>query len=377
MPGSAKGGPTADRRSVLALLGAGPFCLALSAGGAAAAPAPDDGKPLTIRMGQGDKAMSSVVIARLIPEYLGYYRQEGLKGEVLSLGSNAAVMAGLHSGRLEFGQGTAQDQLLRMSRGETLPGINFFEHVYPFKYAFAVRPGSPLKTLQDLRGKRIGLSSFGNSTSNVARRVLTFLHIDPDKDVSWLAVGEGISSGVALARGDVDALVYDDVGFGQLEAARIKLRYLPLPANLPKIGGTFLSTTPEMLKDHRQVAVGMARAILKGEIFIQENPAAACYIFLKMAPEVAPHDLPLKDQIHEIEVAVRKRAPLYSPYDKTKKWGYMSAREWQDEIDFAGVRGKITDAQLAALYTNALIDDINDFDWDKVRHDARNFKIPA
>jgi hypothetical protein len=55
----------------------------------------------------------------------------------------------------------------------------------------------------------------------------------------------------------------------------------------------------------------------------------------------------------------------------------MSAREWQDEIDFAGVRGKITDAQLAALYTNALIDDINDFDWDKVRHDARNFKIPA
>jgi NitT/TauT family transport system substrate-binding protein len=365
---------TGRRAVTVALLGAAPACLWMGLGPDAQAASADAGL-VTIHMGQGDKAMSSVVIARLIPEYLGYYREEGLKGVVLSLGSNAAVLAGLHSGRIEFGQGTAQDQLLRLARGETLPGINFFEHVYPFKYGFAVKPGSPVKRIVDLKGRRVGLSSFGNSQAAIARRVLTLAGLDPDKDVSWLAVGEGVSSGVALQRGDIDVLVYDDVGFGGLEAAGIALVYLPLPDNLPKVGGTFLTTTAEMIKTHRPWVVGMARAILKGEIFIQENPEAAAYIFLQMVPEAAPRDLALKDQIGQVVVSVRKRAPLYRPYDKTKKWGYMSPEEWQAEIDFAGVSKTVKSA--ASLYTNALIDEINDFDWNKIRQDARNFKIPG
>jgi NitT/TauT family transport system substrate-binding protein len=326
-------------------------------------------------MGQGDKALSAVVLPRLIPEYLGYYREEGLKGVIVPAGSNAAVLAGLDSGRLEFGQSTAPDQLLRLARGEKLPQVNFFEHIYPFKYNVAVKPGSPLKKLADLKGKRIGLTSFGNSTANVARRLLALIGMDPEKDVTWLVVGEGVSAGVALQRGDVDALVYDDIGFGTLEAAGIQFDYVALPDNLPKIGGTFLYTKPEMIAEHRDWAVGMARAITKGEYFTQQNPEAATCIFLKMVPEAGPPGLSLADQVKALLPSIRERAKLYSPYDASLKWGYMPADEWQDEVKFSGVEGKIKD--LDALYTNDLIDEINDFDWGKVADDAKNFKLPC
>jgi NitT/TauT family transport system substrate-binding protein len=328
-----------------------------------------------VRFGFGFNSISPIIIDILIPEYLGYYRAEGLSVDALALGSDAALFASIESKRIEFSIGTAAFQLPRLARGEKLPSIDFYESTYPFKFGMAVKATSPIKSFADLKGKRIGVIGFGNANYVVAQKVLQVAGLDPQKDVSWLAVGLGTVAGLALDRGDIDALFYDDTGFGQIEANGMPLAYLPLPPQVPQVGGLFLSASTELLQQHRAWAVGFGRGVSKAHVFIQENSEAAAYVFARMFPEALPKGKSLEDQVKAVMVPVVKRMPLYSSYDKTiEKWGYIKTAEWQDEIDLAGYHGKIQD--MSAIFTDDLIDDINNFDVEAIKAEAHNFKLP-
>jgi hypothetical protein len=62
-------------------------------------------------------------------------------------------------------------------------------------------------------------------------------------------------------------------------------------------------------------------------------------------------------------------------YDKSvTKGGQLSAAEFKDEIEFMGLSDKINDT--SQFFTNDLIGEINDFDAEKIRKQAREFVIP-
>jgi NitT/TauT family transport system substrate-binding protein len=181
----------------------------------------------------------------------------------------------------------------------------------------SARIASSIKTIADLKGRHIGVSTFGTTDYPVGKDLLRLAGFDPEKDVTWVAVGEDVTAGLALKTDRVDALVYFDTGFGEIEAAGIPLRYLPLPRNGPRVGGNYVAALPSMLSQHRSWAVRLARGIVKGEVFIQENPDAAAYVFIRMFPEAAPKGQSLQDQIKSISIPIRKRLPRYSNYDRS------------------------------------------------------------
>jgi NitT/TauT family transport system substrate-binding protein len=276
---------------------------------------------------------------------------------------------------VDFAGGGPPSQFAMIRKSGAKPTIvNVMEHTYPFKYAMAVKPDSPIKTMADIKGKRIGVTGFGGTEYTVGRAVLKLIGLDPDKDVSWVAVGQNTVAGVALQHGDVDAIYYYDTGFGTIESAGIPLRYIPNPPHLPKVGGIYVVTTRAMLKDHRQWVVGVMRAMLKAEIFIQTNPEAAAYLFTQMYPEATPKGKTIQEKVKAILTPIEKRAPLYSNYDKSALRGAMSAAEWKDELDFAGLQNQIKDTSY--LWTNELVKEANQFDHEKIREQARNFKLP-
>jgi NitT/TauT family transport system substrate-binding protein len=327
-----------------------------------------------IAFGIGDKAVSPLMINRAIPEYLGYYKQEGLSVELVPVGSNAAIVAGLGSGRFQFGPGLAALQLPYLARGESFPGIDFLEVAYPGKFGIAVLPSSGITSLSQLKGRKIGINNFSGAGYAIGQQMLRMSGVDPQKDVAWISVGEGITPGIALQHGDIAALDYYDTGFGQIESAGIKLNYLQAPPNFPKVGNDYTMAAKEVLKDHRAWVVGIGRGILKAETFILANPEAAAWIYLQMYPEAAPKGMSVQDQVKAVMVPLVARMKLFVPYDKSMKWGTMRASDWQDEINLAGLQDKVKDP--SGLYTNALIDEMNDFDRAKIVEQARSFKLP-
>ena len=94
-----------------------------------------------------------------------------------------------------------------------------------------------------------------------------------------------------------------------------------------------------------------------------------------MFPESAPKASSLDQQIAAIKIPIVKRQEFFSSYDPgIKKWGEMSAAEFREEVDFMGLSDKIKD--VSTLFTNELIDEINAFDAEKIKAEARSFKIP-
>jgi NitT/TauT family transport system substrate-binding protein len=329
-----------------------------------------------VKFGFAAKVVTPMLTNIFIGQRLGYFKQEGLTVEFIPLGPNSVVLAELASHDIDIGTGAPSFQLPLAAKDGKPSGLNFFEFTYPFKYGLAVNPDSKIQSITDLKGKVLGVGSFGLTDYPVAKAVLKAAGLDPEKDVQFLAVGEGVPGGMALQRGAIDAFFHYDTGFGSVEAAGIPLRYLSLPKDIPMVGGFYLQARPEMLKSDRSAVVGFARAVAKSEVFIRENPKAAAYVFLQMFPDAAPKASTLDQQLNAIMTPLVRRSKLFTSYDKSvKNLGEMKKAEWQEEIKFLGLEDRINNP--SDFFTNDLIPEINAFDADSIRQQAQGFKIPT
>jgi sulfonate transport system substrate-binding protein len=135
---------------------------------------------------------------------------------------------------------------------------------------------SKIKTVQDLRGKRIGVPGMGTPPFIFANRVLSANGIDGSRDVTWTVYPAG-ELGLALEKGQIDA-VADSEPIGTLLMVDGKVRNVAdQAADAPYkdeyccavvVNGKFLTNNPK-------AAAAATRALLKGAKWVQENPAAA------------------------------------------------------------------------------------------------------
>lgn len=323
-----------------------------------------------ISMGFGIKSINPIIINILIGEGLGYYKEEGLHFTAKPLGTNSNAQIAVEKGAVQFAVGTMSFQMPLYAKGQLPKIVNFYEYTYPYKWDVAVLPNSPIKTYNDLKGKKIGVSNLGTTDYPVTRAVLHNIGIDPDKDVSWIAVGAGVTAGVALQHGVIDALAYFDTGFGQIEGAHIDFRLLPRPKNIPLIGGLFLSAMENYIKANRKICVGFARGVAKSSEFLLANPEAGAEVFLKLYPETAPRGASRADAVRSVLLAAKRRIPLYKPPYPDTKIGFIHERELQREAKFLGLDIK----DVKPLFTNDMIDEINNFDRAKIIEQAKNYK---
>ena len=323
-----------------------------------------------IRMAFGIKSVNPIIINILIAEQLGYTKQEGLQFAPVAVGTNSNAQIAVDKGDVEFVVGTPSFQFPLFAKGQLPPIVNYYEYTYPYKWDVAVKPESGIQKYEDLKGKKVGVSDLGTTDYPVTRAVLQNNGIDPDKDVTWTAVGAGVSAGVALQRGVIDALAYFDTGFGQIDAAGIPIRLLPRPANVPLIGGLYISAMKSFLKDNRKVAVGFARAVNKASEFLLTNPEAGAEAFLKMYPETAPRGASHADAVKSILFAAKRRIPLYRPPYPNTKMGFIHEEEMMRDVKFLNLDIK----DIKPLFTNEMIDEINDYDRAKIVAEAKAYK---
>lgn len=332
-------------------------------------PFAQDLRPLKFAVGL--KAMGPAVINTVIGETLGYNATEGFTIKPVSLGTNANVQIAIDKGDVDVGIGVPSFGLPLLAKGEWQGALNYYQYTYPYKWDVAVNPGSAIKGYADLKGRKVGVSDFGGTEYPVTKRVLAALGLNPETDVTWIPVGNGVQAGTALQRGNIDALAYYDTGFGQIEGAGVPLAFLPRPANLPMIGGQFLTAKKAFIAGERKLAVGLGRSVAKASTFLLANPEAGAAAFLKMYPETAPRGSSTPDAIKAILQAISRRIQLYKPPYDNMKMGAIKEQEFITEAEISGL--KVGD--LSTFYTNDLIDEINNFDAAKIAAEAKAYKI--
>src|SRR3989449_1207531 len=135
---------------------------------------------------------------------------------------------------------------------------------------------SDIRTVKDLRGKRIGVPGMGTPPFIFATRVLGANGIDAKKEITWLVFPAG-ELGLALDKGDVDA-VADSEPIGSLLMAGGKVRNIADQATdspykdeyccAALVNGKFLARNPK-------AAAAATRALLKAAKWVETNPSAA------------------------------------------------------------------------------------------------------
>jgi NitT/TauT family transport system substrate-binding protein len=125
------------------------------------------------------------------------------------------------------------------------------------------------KSLHEVRGKTLGVSSYGATPDVGARMMLKQAGLDPEKDVKVLALGSDAARLTALKQRVVDLIVISPPADAQMEKQgyRILARAYEL-FNFPYLG---LGTHTRKIKDRPDEIRRAVRATIRANRYIRDN----------------------------------------------------------------------------------------------------------
>lgn len=237
-------------------------------------------------------------------------------------------------------------------------------------FSFSMKPDSPIKKVTDLAGKRIALGDPGWQA--IADPLLKIGGVDP-KTVEYVAAGA--QWGQAVAEGKADAALSWLGLIAQWEGSGLVLRHIyaidwsPFPSN------TYV-VHKEDLTDPKKADVlkRFLKAISMGMTWGYENPRGAVQLSYERFPA-------LKSQMTP-EVGVKSLLQLHkiftSPETEKNGWGWHRMDGWSAYFKTLRELGQVSkDIKTEEVLTNDWIAAVNSFDKERVKQDARNFKLAS
>ncbi len=145
----------------------------------------------------------------------GYFQKNGLDVDLTLIAGGSRTMAALLAGDVQLILAGGGEALGAASQGADLLIIGTQGPVYPYKFMVAKEIQKP----EDLKGKSVGIASYGGSSDIATRVVLRRLGLDPDKDVTFVSLSDAQTRSAALLSGKVQAGVDSPPGTIKLEQA--------------------------------------------------------------------------------------------------------------------------------------------------------------
>ncbi|MBI4523510.1 MAG: ABC transporter substrate-binding protein [Deltaproteobacteria bacterium] len=225
------------------------------------------------------------IFTLMLARELGFFRDEQLTVEMVMMSSALAGMA-LVAGDLDYS--TMAGQLITQAAAKAPVKVIFVNLNRPM-FMFVGRP--EIKAIKDLKGKAIGVGSHGAIDDLLARRVISSGELNPEKDVTVLALGSTSHRLAALKAGTIAAtnltvpynLIVERMGYTRLGFAGDLMQ--------PVVNG--LGTSDKKLKDQPGQIKRMIRAMLKAQNHLRNHreesiqKAMAWYKFDRQAAELA------------------------------------------------------------------------------------------
>ncbi|MEO9340812.1 ABC transporter substrate-binding protein [Mesorhizobium sp. SB112] len=224
-----------------------------------------------------------------LPVALGYWREEGYDVEVVALAPPAQSITLLIAGQADIGQVNASVAV--QSRTEHNEPVKIAMMNGVIDWSVAVLGDSPYQSLSDLKGKNVGVFGLGSGGVPLLKSALLAQGIDPEKDVTLIAVGGGAPAAEALRGGRVDALVFWGTAMAGFENAGLNLRYMRGDNWLEYPDFVLTVMEPTLERDPKMVEA-IARGAAKATLFASTNPECALKIQWATWPQTKPTGAP-------------------------------------------------------------------------------------
>jgi len=155
---------------------------------------------ITIGLSVNDSTFLPIYLA----EAAGYYRDEGLNVKVLAFRGGSDLTRALVADSVHVAVAAPTSVLAAINAGEKVKVFYGGFNQAPFFWYAA----PSIKTMADVKGKRLGITRFGSSTDALTRFALVAAKLDPNKDVRIIQGGGSGERLAALEANQIDAGIF-------------------------------------------------------------------------------------------------------------------------------------------------------------------------
>src|SRR4249920_1530939 len=202
----------------------------------------------------------------------GFFKDENLDAEIIRMNPNVAITA-LATGDVDY------CQLFGAVVGAAIAGL-------PVRIVAGFLDNWPMtliaqpeyKSLKELKGKTLGISSFGATPDVGARMMLKQAGLEPEKDIKVLALGSDTARLTALKQRVVDVVVISPPSDAQIEKQGYKILARAYELfSFPYLG---LGTHTRKMKEKPEEIRRSIKATIRANRFIRENREEAVRILV-------------------------------------------------------------------------------------------------
>ncbi|OGQ83181.1 MAG: hypothetical protein A3F90_14405 [Deltaproteobacteria bacterium RIFCSPLOWO2_12_FULL_60_19] len=211
-----------------------------------------------------------------VAQETGIYRKYGLEAQLVYISAGSRAMSALIAGEtpLLFSAGSpAVSAALGGARVKIIMGLL---NVFPY-YLVAAKG---IQQVEQLKGKKIGISRFGSSGHAAAIFALRRFNLEPGRDVALIQIGGGAERVAAMQANAVQGTLLTSPQ--ELLAKKLGFNVL---ADLAELGIPFLHssviTREEVLKEQPDLLFNFGRAVVEGIHFLKTRPKETIKIFQK------------------------------------------------------------------------------------------------
>lgn len=287
----------------------------------------------------------------------GFFKEEGLDAEMIKMPWPDLREA------LAFGKIDATHHLIMflLKPIEGGVGLKLTAGVHKGCLRVQAAMNSDIKTVQDLKGKRIGVPGIGTPPFILASRAMVAAGMDPNKDVDW-KVFSPAEMELALDKGLVDA-VADSEPIGTMLISKNKVRNIVDQATDAPYKDEYccgVVVSAKLCDGDPSTAAKVTRAILKGSKWTETNPMAAASLAVEKKYFGGTKELNAMalSKLSYIPSISGGRAAVISATTEMKKCGMLKPSTVPEELAklaFVPLAG-VTDAWIQNLQVEKVAD---------------------
>jgi NitT/TauT family transport system substrate-binding protein len=349
------------------------LCVALAlVTGTATRPADAADKiPATVLLAVG---IQTSALRDMVAKSLGFDDEEGIDVQLVPALGSATEVQYMAAGRGMLGS-IDVDMAIRQRKdpaGLKLRAV--YSNLQSGVYSMAMLDQTPIKTIADLKGKTVGVPTQASGSYQFMMTLAKLAGLK-DGDFTVVAVGFGPTAADALTRGRIDMLstIFTDVlnlKYLSEHGGQFKLRELTVPQNAYPTNAAMVTESDAVNK--RPMIIGVLRAFAKAQLFVATNPAAGLKVAKKLYPElVRDDDMERQITLMQWSNDISFNAPRY----RDKPLGYFDMEAWKGTEQYYRDGGLIgPDDHVADVIDTSFLDEINNFDKERVRQMARDYK---
>jgi ABC-type nitrate/sulfonate/bicarbonate transport system substrate-binding protein len=197
----------------------------------------------------------------------GIFRKYGLDVELIFLRGGQVAIQALTGGDPPIV--TIGNVIIANLQGHDVVLVGSVENSYD--QSVMARPGVAAR-VEQLKGKRFGISGFGSATHNAALILFKKYNLEPNKDVLFVPTGTGPERLAAMGSGRIDATFFNPSEVPQaLKAGFVEIIQM---ADIGfEVQGSGLATSRSFIKAHRDTVKSALKAYIEGIYFIFANKA--------------------------------------------------------------------------------------------------------